>query len=100
MILIAAFERNRDNSVILHAIRLKLDNFEVGLIKLKEITTILELSLWKLKMTENSHLVEMIHCNKKMRNDESDMRRQCRVTCGADVVIGHMLPFLITAGDE
>jgi hypothetical protein len=100
MILIAAFERNRDNSVILHAIRLKLDIFEVGLIKLKEITTILELSLWKLKMTENSHLVEMIHCNKKMRNDESDMRRQCRVTCGADVVIGHMLPFLITAGDE
>jgi hypothetical protein len=93
------FEYGGDNLGIMHRIQEKLDNFEVGLIKLKEITTILELALWKLKMNESSHLVEMIHCKKKMRNDESDMRRQCRVTCGADVVIGHVLPFLITAGD-
>lgn len=32
--------------------------------------------------------------------DESSIRRQCRITCGADVVIRHILPYLITATDE
>jgi hypothetical protein len=99
MIQTAEFEYLEDNLSVLHGIQEQITHFEDELLKLKEITTILELALWKLKMNESSHLVEMIHCKKKMRNDESDMRRQCRVTCGADVVIGHVLPFLITAGD-
>ena len=99
MIQTAEFEYLEDNLSVLHGIQDQITHFEDELLKLKEITTILELALWKLKMNESSHLVEMIHCKKKMRNDESDMRRQCRVTCGADVVIGHVLPFLITAGD-
>ena len=36
----------------------------------------------------------------KMTSDESDIRRQCRVTCGADVVIDLVSPFLITVLDE
>jgi hypothetical protein len=28
------------------------------------------------------------------------MRGQCRITCGADVVIRHVLPYLITVADE
>jgi hypothetical protein len=34
-----------------------------------------------------------------MKADESIVRSQKRVTCGADVVIGHVLPFLINTGD-
>jgi hypothetical protein len=31
----------------------------------------------------------------KMKADDSSIRSQNRVTCGADVVIGHVLLFLI-----
>lgn len=34
---------------------------------------------------------------KKIKTDESSSRQHCRVTCGADVVIGHVLPLLIAA---
>jgi hypothetical protein len=34
---------------------------------------------------------------KKIKIDESSIRQQCRITCGADVIIGRVLPFLITA---
>jgi hypothetical protein len=63
----------------------------------EEVTAALELALSKLKMNEKSHQMEMIHCHKNMRSDESDIRWQYRVTFGADVIIGRMLPFLITA---
>jgi hypothetical protein len=61
--------------------------------KLKEITTIMELALWKMRMNKNRHQI-------KNENDESSLRRQCRITCGADVIIRHVLPYLITVGDE
>jgi hypothetical protein len=89
-----------DNSIILQRIRAKVSHFEDELPKLKEITTILELALWKLRMlrmNENITPVEVTHCKKKIKTDESSIRQQCRVTCGADVIIGHVLPFLITA---
>lgn len=71
----------------------KLAYFEDKYAKLKEITTILELALWKMRLNENSHQI-------KKENDESSMRQQCRITCGADIVIRHVLPYLITVGDE
>jgi hypothetical protein len=77
----------RDNSAILRGIRSKLAHFEVELTKLKEVTTILELVLWKTKIMENGHQDMAIH--------DANVRSQDRVTCGADVVIGHVLPFLI-----
>jgi hypothetical protein len=43
----------------------------------------------------NSKKMQTNHCQKKMKSDESGVRRQFRVTCGADVVIGHVMPFLI-----
>jgi hypothetical protein len=87
MIHTAAFEWRRDNSAILHEIQVKLVYFEVELPKL-------ELVLWK-NMLDVSHKMETNCCQKKMRSDESDIQQQCRVTCGADVVIGHVMPFLI-----
>ena len=37
----------------------------------------------------------------EIKTDESSTRQQCRLTCGADVVIQHVLPYLIiTVADE
>ena len=87
MINTATFAMRRDNSAILRGIRSKLAHFEVELTKLKEVTTILELALWKMKINENGHQYMATH--------DANVRSQDRVTCGADVVIGHVLPFLI-----
>jgi hypothetical protein len=89
------FAMRRDNSAILHQIRAKLDHFEDELPKLKDVTTILELALWKMNMSKNGHQDRATQSQKKMKVDDSSIRSQNRVTCGADVVIGHMLPFLI-----
>jgi hypothetical protein len=93
MIQTAAFEYNRDNSAILHRIHDQFTFFEDELPKLKEATSILELSLWKMKMNEKSHHDNATQSQKKMKADDSSVRSQNRVTC--DVVIGHVLPFLI-----
>jgi hypothetical protein len=97
MIQTANFQYNRDNSVVLHDIREKIAYFEDEFPKLEEATTILELALWNMKMNENSHKRETTHSPKKFKTDVSDVRRQCRVTCGADIFIRLVLPFLITA---
>jgi hypothetical protein len=98
MIHTANYHYNRDNSDILHEIQAKVAHFEDEYPKLKEITTILELAVWKLKMNDNIPQEE--RCRKKMKTNESSIRRQCRITCGADIVIQHILPYLITATDE
>jgi hypothetical protein len=95
MIYTAPYKYNEDNRSILNRIQEKLAYFEDEMPKLKEATTILELALWKNILDVNSKQMETNCCQMKMRSDESDVRRQCRVTCGADVVIGHVMPFLI-----
>jgi hypothetical protein len=95
MIRTAVFEWRRDNSGILRSIREKLAHFEVELPKLKEVTTILELAMWKVRMHENDLQDGTTHQLKKSKTDKSSSRQQCRVTCGADVVVGHVLPFLL-----
>jgi len=84
-----------DNSVVLREIREKTAYFEGELPTLKEATTLLEIALWKVRMYVND-LQEGTHHPKKFKTDESSFRRQCRVTCGGDVVIRNMLPFLIS----
>jgi hypothetical protein len=91
---------NMNNSIILQRIRVKVAQFEEECPRLKEITTILELALWKLRMNEKLSPEEATHCQKKIKTDESDIRQQCRVTCGADVVIRHVLPYLISMEDK
>ena len=100
MIHTANFEYNGDNFGILRWIRARIAHFEDKYLKLKEITTILELALWKTRLDENVHKRETNRCKKKIRSEESDIRRQCHAICGVDIVIGHVLPFLITAVDE
>ena len=99
MIHTASFGRGRDNSSILRSIHNKLTHFEDEIPKLKEATTILELALWKIKMSEKGCQDRATQSQKKMKAEESNVRSQNRVTCGADVVIGHVLPYLINTGD-
>jgi hypothetical protein len=100
MIQTADFKCDENNSLILHSIRNKLIHFEDELSKLKEVTTILELALWKKRINDTNHQQNSARYQKKIKIDESSIRRQCCVTCGADVIIRHKLPCLITATDE
>jgi hypothetical protein len=100
MIHTANFQFNINNLFILRRIQAKVAHFEDELLKLKEATSMLELALWKNRLDVNSHKMETNHCQKKMRSDESDVRRQCRVTCGAEIVITHLLPYLITVSED
>jgi len=96
MVCAADFKSGRDNLNVLRSIRAKVAHFEEEVSKLEEITTILELTLWKLRMNEKIPEEKPSHCRKKVKTDKSSIRRQCRVTCGADVVIRLVLPYLIT----
>jgi hypothetical protein len=100
MIQTADFKCDENNSLILHSIRNKLIHFEDELSKLKEITTILELALWKKRINDTNHKQNSARCQKKIKTEGASPRQQCRVTCGADVIIGHMLPYLISTGDD
>ena len=54
----------------------------------------LELALWKMKLDELGK-GENTMSNKKRKIDGSDFRSRCRISCGADIVIQHVLPYLI-----
>jgi hypothetical protein len=86
-----------DNTVILREIREKLAHFDCELHRLKELTSILELAMWKMNINDNILKDSTTRHQKKIKTDEPSIRQQCRVTCGADIVIGHVMPFLITA---
>jgi hypothetical protein len=100
MIYTADYKCNEDNRSITNRIRDKLDYFEDEIPRLKEITTTLELALWKLSMNEKISPEEATPRQKKIKTDESNIRQQCRITCGADVIIRHVLPYLIFTEED
>jgi hypothetical protein len=100
MIHTASFDCYFDNSAILNRIQEKLSHYDDELHRLKEVTSILELTLWKMKMNEKSHQYMATRHKKKMKAVNSSIRSQSRVTCGADVVIGHVMPYLVIVVDE
>jgi hypothetical protein len=91
----ADYKYHESNNSILIRIRALLDHFGDKLLWLKEATTFLELALWKSRLDENNH--KWGTAIKKIKTDKSSTRQQCRVTCGADVIIGLVLPFVISA---
>ena len=95
MIHIAVFDCIEDNSDTLNRIREKLANFEDELPQLKDATTILELTLWNMSIIDNHKVEGATRHQKISKTDESSFRSQCRINCGADVVIQHVLPFLL-----
>jgi hypothetical protein len=100
MICAADFKWGEHNFHIIQGIRARVAHFEAEYYNLKGITAILELALWKLMMNENIPHEEVTPRQKKIKTDESNIRRQCRITCGADVIIQHVLPYLISTEDE
>lgn len=49
--------------------------------------------MWKNKMNDSSE--EKNRPNKKRKMAESDLRQQCRISSGADVVVAGVLPYLL-----
>ena len=84
----------------LDAIRSKLDIFETEFQNLKEATTIVELAFWKKRMNDFGHEKKEACNNEKKMMMVEDVREQCRISCGADIVIEHMLPYLLPVTDE
>jgi hypothetical protein len=101
MIHTANFKWGYSNQAILSTIRAKIVRFEDDLHKLKEITIILELALWKMRINQTNNQENATRPRKKGKTDETSVRQHSRVTCGADAVIRHVLPYLlISAVDE
>jgi len=74
----------------------KLEYYESEYQKLKEITSLLELAMWKIKMDDSKDDGDtMGECNKKLKMDRSDFRLNCRISCGADHVVENVLPYLL-----
>ena len=95
MIQTANFKSDENNSGMLRSIREKLVHFKDELPKLKEATTILELALWKINICDTNHQQNSACHQKKIKTEGTSIRQQCRITCGADVIIGHVLPYLL-----
>ena len=59
----------------------------------KEAITLLELALWKAKLAEKEENSAEGR-TKKVKLDSESVRKEKRITCGADIVIKNILPFL------
>ena len=84
---------NYDKDAYLTTIRSKLTEYEAEYYQLKDATTILELALWKKRVDEYKQSES--RCIKRMKIDEADLLGQCRISCGANIVITHVLPYLL-----
>ena len=76
----------------------KLEYYESEYQKLKEMTSLLELALWKAKMADPSldHQGEAtVGDNKNINIDQSEFRLLCHTRCGANYVIENVLPYLL-----
>jgi len=60
----------------------------------KEAITLLELALWKAKLDEKDENGAAAGRTKKAKLDAESVRKEKRVTCGADLVVRNILPFL------
>eukprot|EP00984_Skeletonema_dohrnii_P005387 scaffold1896_cov86-Skeletonema_dohrnii-CCMP3373.AAC.3 len=72
----------------------KMDHYKAEHCRyVKESVTLLELALWKAKLDEKEDSSAEGRA-KKAKIDVDSVRRDRRVTCGADIVIKNVLPFL------
>eukprot|EP00985_Skeletonema_marinoi_P030607 scaffold32881_cov80-Skeletonema_marinoi.AAC.1 len=61
---------------------------------IKEGVTLLELALWKAKLDEKDENGAEGRIKKKVKLDSESVRKEKRITCGADTVIKNVLPYL------
>jgi len=60
----------------------------------KEGVTLLELAVWKSKIDEKEEYTAEGETTKKAKVDAESARKERRITCGADIVIKNVFPFL------
>ena len=53
-----------------------------------------------MNICDTSHQQKSFRRQKEIKVEGASPRQQCRVTCGADVIIGHVMPYLISTGDD
>ena len=75
-----------------------LASYETEYHNLKEATSLIELASWKNKLDDYNNEGENRH-NKRIKIEESVIREQSRINCGADIVIEHVLPYLFPAAN-
>ena len=74
----------------------KLQYYESEYQRLKEMTSMLELALWKVRMDDSlDDGKTMVGGNKKMKIDQPEFRKLCRISCGADHVIENAWQYLL-----
>ena len=61
---------------------------------LKEFMTLIELAVWKAKLDEKEEDSTQRVQRKRAKIDEDSMRKEKRITSGADTIIKNVLPFL------
>ena len=86
--------RKQSRRAWLDEVESKLSHYEVEYQQLKEASSMLELALWKMKLDELGK-GENTMSNKKRKIDGSDFRSRCRISCGADIVIQHVLSYFV-----
>jgi hypothetical protein len=73
----------------------KLEYYEYEYQRLNEMTSLLELSLWKARISSLDHgIMAMSGGNTKIKRDNMEFKLQCRISCGADHVIQNVLPYM------
>ena len=82
-----------------HTIHSKLVTYARECRRLKEAAFLLELALWKSKVDE-SLATQSSSTTGKRRHDQmegrtAEVKMQCRINCGADMIIPNVLPYLI-----
>lgn len=92
--------QSMERSFFIQQIKAKLSQFEIDYAKVKESVVLLELALWKKRMSEYaSDQNEGNNLNQSMDrlglDEEETSREKCRISCGSDIVIEHVLPYLV-----
>ena len=73
----------------------KMDHYKAEHCRhVKEGITLLELALWKDKLLGGGEESFAEGRSKKAKVDAESARKESRITCGADIVIKNVLPFL------
>ena len=85
--LVGIFAPNPCLELKFSTIHSKLVTYERGYPQLKEAAFLLELVLWKFKIDESGV--------RQSGADTADKKGQCRINCGADIIIPNVLPYLI-----
>ena len=87
---------------------IQIAGYEAECQRLKDATSLLELAIWKVKIGESTHSANqrqrksflrklfLVFCySSESLTEQMDAKEQCRITCGADIIIRNVLPFLL-----